>query len=219
MQRVDFHMLPLSWPLFKGDRTRKTHWMEPFRSPEDGRWEEGRWQSVPCPNVRAHRTLEGDGTLRTLGLGPPSMPFKCSGSFFSDQRHMKHVPIFYKLGTQGITLQLEDQKVGRGRLQGRQSWTQIPESTVLTPAHLSKIFLFLPLFFFSSLFSVSFQRPLSWTFHGTFWEQGWPRKECLFEWFESTCASQCNFPLCGSALKSEVVWCTQWPSLPYLNTL
>lgn len=71
---------------------------------------------------------------------------------FSDQRHMKQVPIFYKLGTQGITLQLEDQKVGRGRPQGRRSWTQIPESTVLTPAHLSKIFLsFFPFCFFSFL--------------------------------------------------------------------
>lgn len=167
--------------------------------------------------------LEGDGTRRTLGLGPPSMPFKCSGSFFfSDQRHMKHVCIFYKLETQGITLQLEDQKAGEGRLHGRRSWTQIPESTVLTPAHLTKIFLsFSPFFFlfFSSLLSVSFRRPLSWTFHGTFWEQGWPRKECLFEWVEPTWASQCNFPLCGSALKSEVVRCTQWPRLPYLNTL
>lgn len=61
---------------------------------------------MPCPSVRAHRNLEGDGTLRTLGLGPPSMPFNCSGSLFSDQRHVKHVPIFYKFGTQ-----VEDQKV------------------------------------------------------------------------------------------------------------
>lgn len=41
--------------------------------------------------------------------------------FFSDQRHMKHVCIFYKLETQGITLQLEDQKAGEGRLHGRRS--------------------------------------------------------------------------------------------------
>lgn len=148
-----------------------------------------------------------------LDWGLPLCLSNAVAHFFSDQRHMKRVPIFYKLGTQGITLQLEDQKVGerettRGVELNPDSRLRSPDSS----PPLQGFSLFLPfLFFFPSSLSVFFPRPLSWTFYGTFWEQGWPRKECLFEWFKFTCASHCNFPVW---LSSEIWSGSVYPMTP-----
>lgn len=208
-----YHSLGL---LFKGGGTRKTHWMEPFRSPEDGWWGGGRCQSVPCPSVRAHRTLEGNKLWEHLDWGLPLCLSTAVAHFFPDQRHVKHAPIFYKFRTQ-----LEDQKVGE-----RQTAREMklnPDSQVhspdSSPPH-QDFSLFLPFFLFLFFLAFCFLSRASFLNFPWYLLSTGVAQEGMFVWmvWVRVCTI-CNFPLCGSALKSEVVRCTQRPRLPYLSPL
>lgn len=104
------------------------------------------------PKCEGTKDLGGRWNTENTWTGASLYAFQMQWLIFSDQRHMKHVCIFYKLETQGITLQLEDQKAGerettRETRLNPDSRTHSPDSS---PPH-QDFSLFLPFLFFSFL--------------------------------------------------------------------